>query len=241
MFGALLSAGASIVGGLMGRKDAENQRERDKKDKKKQFIELRKAAERGGFNPLTALAATGTGGFGNIAGGAPPLASTQMLVDGFKGVTDAFSGQAAREAERQELELDLAKIKLDQARGDIASNEPPAQFAGGTTFRLPRSVAVPRPAAVEQVEQMGVPSGGGLSTRPAGRPGLWSKGGVPLIRPDGQSVLYSKKVADRLGLGAFDALIVEDYEAIYGDELGQGVALPQLPGAVIQNEGGVLK
>lgn len=233
-----LSAAIGAAGSLFGssktagkeKRAYKRSRKDDLNDKKWQFHRLRGAAERGGFNPLTALGTTGTAGFGSIQGGnlAPPLASTQMLVEGFKGIGDVAQGLRDEHLSRKEHQLELQKIELDKKRGAA-----PAQLS------RPKSIAAPRKEAIR--EQLGVPTGEGITKRPTGRPGLWSKGATPLIRPDGQPTIVPTKVADRLDLVAFDAMVVDDYSMMYGDEIGQGVATPQIPGAVIQNEGGVFE
>ena len=60
MKSALISGAASLVGGALSRKQA-------KKERASHFANLRNSAIAGGFNPLTALYATGGGGYGNYA------------------------------------------------------------------------------------------------------------------------------------------------------------------------------
>lgn len=52
------SIGASLIGGALSRKQA-------KKERDNHFVNLRNSAIRGGYNPLTAMRATGGGGYGN--------------------------------------------------------------------------------------------------------------------------------------------------------------------------------
>lgn len=84
----------------------------------------REASEKYGFNPLTLLQ-YGSGGFGGSSdGGAPPLASVQMLTDGLQGLDDVVSGDAARRRAADQLNLDLAQLKLDQARSGVLAVTP---------------------------------------------------------------------------------------------------------------------
>lgn len=103
----------------------------------------RDAARRFGFSPLTMLQYGQPGGVAGGGGGAP-LASIQMIVDGLAGVDDEMSGDAARRRAADQLNLDLAQLKLDQARSGVVAVTP--QYAadgipGGMTFgRRPTTV-----------------------------------------------------------------------------------------------------
>ncbi|AXF52646.1 MAG: DNA pilot protein [Microviridae sp.] len=77
----------------------------------------REAAEKYGFNPLTLL--------GNVRGGGnqqaegPPLASFDLIAQGLRDVNDVVSGDAERRRAAEQLNLDIARIKLDQARSGV--------------------------------------------------------------------------------------------------------------------------
>ena len=108
----------------------------------------RQASERYGFNPLTMLGA-GAGMGGGGGGGAPPLASIQMLTEGLQGIDDVISGDADRRRQADQLQLDLAKVQLEQARsGVIASGQTAADAVGGSLSPLgaPRGTYVQNPA-----------------------------------------------------------------------------------------------
>lgn len=109
----------------------------------------RQASERYGFNPLTMLGAGSSMGGGGGGGGAPPLASIQMLTEGLEGIDDEVSGDAARRRQADQLQLDLAKVQLEQARsGVIASGPTAADAVGGSLSPLgaPRGTHVQKAA-----------------------------------------------------------------------------------------------
>jgi hypothetical protein len=124
------------------------------KDAQNKFVDMRSAAQAGGFNPLSILAATGGAGFGDYGGAsgfngvvnspgvsgvtmadtasAPPLTSISMLGSALTGAgsgfADVLSGKAAQDAARDRLSLDLGNIQLDQARWNLAH---PVMYNGG--------------------------------------------------------------------------------------------------------------
>lgn len=80
----------------------------------------RAAAEKYGFNPLTMLQYGNTSGTGLApSAGPPPLASLEVLASAL----DQFDPQVKADRERQrqvdQLNLDLAKLKLEQARSGV--------------------------------------------------------------------------------------------------------------------------
>lgn len=81
----------------------------------------RMAAEAFGFNPLTMLQFGNPQGTGLANSSAPPLASTDLLVDGLAGVDDIVSGDLRRRRAADQLNLDMAALKLDQARSGVLS------------------------------------------------------------------------------------------------------------------------
>lgn len=117
---ALISGGASLLSGLFGSSSAKKARARALEDEKQKFVRLREAAELGGFNPLTALENSGQTFGSNLPSGAPPLASIDMITNGIKELGNEFTGVNAQQRAREQLEYDLAKLKLDQARHSAA-------------------------------------------------------------------------------------------------------------------------
>lgn len=118
-FAAALSAGAQIIGGLSGLFSSKKGAPSARENTVKLAQGARQAAERYGFNPLTMLQ-YGGGAVGGGGGGAPPLASVEMLTSGLRDFDDITSGDAQRRRAAEQLELDLARLKLEQARSGVA-------------------------------------------------------------------------------------------------------------------------
>jgi hypothetical protein len=118
--GALIGAGASLLGASKARKAA-------RYDNQIHFQTHRASAEAAGFNPLTALEATG-GSFGG-SGGPPPLASAELIADAVTSIHDEFTGRADEARKRVELENDLLEIQVEQLRSGVApAAQGPAQL-----------------------------------------------------------------------------------------------------------------
>lgn len=230
----------------------QDEKERDRvqsvKDGQKSFSRLRSAAEKAGFNPLTVLGASGLtpGGGGGGGGGQafvanaytnpgstvglPPLASPQLVASGLHTVADAAKNIGESVTAHIEHQNELARIAQEENRSGV---EVPKTSTVATTAPLVLNKKVATAGSVAVPDD-------GRKLRPRARPDLWSDGQTVLIKPDGTTGIYPTAVASRLGLKNWDTMIGEDYEALYGDELGQIVLGPRLPGAIQQNEGGVM-
>lgn len=120
----MLGAIGSIVGGISGILGRKKKDPSPRDNLLSQAKGARQAAEQYGFNPLTMLQYGQTGGAMAGGGGAAPLASIQMLTEGLQGLDDIRSGDAARRRQADQLELDLAQIKLDQLRSGVVVTPP---------------------------------------------------------------------------------------------------------------------
>ena len=116
----------SLIGGAFSLFGASKARKQAKEDAANKFIDLRAAALAGGFNPLTALESTGGAGFGAYPSSAPPLASIELLTGAADGVVDELSGAADLRRKTDQLNYDLAALKLDQARSGVVLPAPPS-------------------------------------------------------------------------------------------------------------------
>lgn len=146
---ALGGAIPSLVSGVFGVLGAKQTRKDAQSDAANKFVDLRNAAIAGGFNPLTALEATGGSGFGNYPSSAPPLASIELL----KGALDAgaaeLNGSAENQRKADRLNLDLAQIKVDQAKASAKFAPPVSATGAGSPGGLGYSAAkVPGPGDV---------------------------------------------------------------------------------------------
>lgn len=129
----LLSGIGAVVGGLSGLFSKSKGAPSARENTVKLAQGARQASELYGFNPLTMLQYGAGAGGGGGGGGAPPLASVQILVDGLQGVDDALSGRDQRQKAAEELEIDLARLRLEQMRSGVFVA--PASAAGGVMSR----------------------------------------------------------------------------------------------------------
>ena len=127
----------SLIGGVAGLVSKSKGAPSARENTVKLAQGARQASERYGFNPLTMLGAGASMGGGGGGGGAPPLASIQLLTEGLQSVDDVISGDADRRRQADQLQLDLAKVQLEQARsGVIASGSTAADSVGGSLSPL---------------------------------------------------------------------------------------------------------
>lgn len=122
---AMLAAGTLIsresARDAASREIAAAQNERDN-----HFVNLRKSAERGGFNPLTALRATGGGGYGQYV----PLLSRSAVGEGNRAAGQyaaSFLRDAAFTYSNQRHEIELNKMNNNAAMERIAASRPPVK------------------------------------------------------------------------------------------------------------------
>lgn len=118
--GSTLGGIGSVLGGVAGLQQANKEGPTPRDNIMSQVAGVREAAKEYGFNPLTLLQYGQPGGsLQGGAGGAAPLASWQMLTDGLRDVSDAFTNKGERDRAREELELDLARLRIEQARSGV--------------------------------------------------------------------------------------------------------------------------
>ena len=115
MWGALIGAAGSLIGGAMQSKSAKNAANQERKwaleDQAEQFVRLRAAAEKAGFNPLTALGAAPNSGMVNPTNAAQSYmgeaiaTSSLMLADSMSKTAAAATGKKLQNANRANAEL----------------------------------------------------------------------------------------------------------------------------------------
>lgn len=111
-----ISVGASLAAGNSQKKAqnraAAQEREWALEDQSEQFVRLRDAAEKAGFNPLTALRANPSGGRVNATGAS--LASNAFIGDAIAGGVDTYfnAKRQMRDQERDMLERKLMRQEL---------------------------------------------------------------------------------------------------------------------------------
>lgn len=137
---------------LRNREWAQEDYAQQKADMSDQFVRIRDAAQKAGFNPLTALASgapmvpTAAGGLAGYSAMAPqaasanfmgpPLASTEMLVNGVQDVGNILSGREALDIAEQKSRIELNRIQAEQL-GAL----PMLNTRGGASRRAAASVA----------------------------------------------------------------------------------------------------
>lgn len=152
MLAPLLTALApKIFGAVLGLASANKARGQAQEDAFNKFSDLRDAAIHGGFNPLTALEATGGAGFGAFPSSAPPLASVELLTGALQDGADELTGVAETRRATDRLNRDLAALRLDQARSGVVVDR-------GVPARGPLGG---RPATVGTISGIGPGTSGG--------------------------------------------------------------------------------
>lgn len=114
--GALVSGGLKLLGGLFG---GGKKSPTPRKNMLSQAQGAREAAEQYGFNPLTMLQYGQPGGAMG-AGGAPPLASSDLILGAMQDVSDVLTGETARRDAANKLELELGRRKIEAMSGLLA-------------------------------------------------------------------------------------------------------------------------
>lgn len=141
MFG-LLSGAVGVATGLKGLFGKKKKDPTPTDNILSQAKGAREAADKYGFNPLTMLQYGQPGGAMGGGGSAPPLASIQAITDGLRGIDDITSGDAERRRKAEELQNDLLRVQLDQARSGVVAVGPGADSVGNGPSPLGRRAAV---------------------------------------------------------------------------------------------------
>lgn len=126
MLGALIGAGASLIGSLFG--------SGSKKQETANYVDygrMVRDAEAAGFNPLTALRNGGAAGFTVSSTPAAPLSS--RLADGVAGATNSFLANFDPFQDKQrEIGFKLAEAQLANLQADTSLKK--VQFGGVPTY-----------------------------------------------------------------------------------------------------------
>lgn len=204
MFAGLASAGTALsgvgsilsgVGGLFGKKKSAS----PASNIISQAKGARQAAERYGFNPLTMLQYGQPGGALGGGSSGPPLASFEMISAGLDALSPEAREERAIKREADQLNLDLAKLKLEQARSGVAYAPGSAAGAigGGSPLGRTAVTVLPGGSAVGNVRSRGQAGGSDAADVPLG---------VPARFPDGTAVGADNdpvSVANKAGIPAF--------------------------------------
>lgn len=167
------------------------------------FAQMRDDAIAAGFNPLTALRATG--GAGNVTTSIPSMSSGDFLKDALgQGLTHWFNSPTAYDKEMDQLRLETAREELNQLRR--ASDPVRTSFGKSLT----------------DVEDYRTPANTSPFMRPQPRPTATTQKRIPVFLPDGQTAKIPATMAERLGIKPWHQMAAEDYAGVVGDIRGEG-------------------
>ena len=116
-----LNIAAAAVSGLLGYKSAQQQRKQAIADQDSQYVRMRNAAQRAGFNPLTVMRATGGQGFTGL----PTISKAAAFGNAAAGIFDAvrrspidkYNKEIRKlEKEQREVTLSIDKLQLDNLK-----------------------------------------------------------------------------------------------------------------------------
>lgn len=211
MIGALITAGASLLGGLFGSK---KKKETTKTEtvSKVDYKAMREGAEAEGFNPLTALRNGGSAGFSSSTS-----TTTSPTVSSMPGALASIGGILGEAFEKKIDPLEAKKRQLDTALVDYQLR----QLKQGPTAALyPGSTYTGTKVNRQLVAGLG-PSVGKVAASPATRdnPRGYQQ------QPAQQTMLFG----DKPGAWWQHHPLVPDmatFEDVYGDEVGQVIGAP---------------
>lgn len=168
------------------------------------FVALRDAAIQGGFNPLTALNATGGG---TVVNSEPRLSSAQFLAEALGEGISLWSNREERERDKEYETLRNTMMREEIAQLKKANADPFAQagFGNVVTGRAPENEEAVPPVL-----------------RPRPRPGIDNVDRIPAMLPDGQMRKIPKSAADRLGIEPWGYITAGDYAELVGEVRGEG-------------------
>lgn len=197
LFGPMGAAIGGIGDGILGASAKRKQAKRQNAMEMNKYANLRKAAEAGGFHPLAVLQA---GGSVNMQA-APRLLTSLSASNAFDALEDEISGEGAKARERQDVRDEIERLEAQRLKYEVAASTRTRPTIGpmdegGTRF-------------------------GGPSQRPEARPGYWTGKSVPVVDPTGNTIQMPARLAERLGIKAWDPIIADDMEGIAGDEISQ--------------------
>lgn len=137
--GPLITAGASLLGKLLGGDDEQ------KTTSEIDYVKLRENAERGGFNPLTALRAGGGAGFTTTHH--PALSSGQFIAEAIGGLGNAIAQIDPMRDATAKLEHDIKQATLANIQADTAWTKQRASLGGVPVSTGARAVKAVSPLA----------------------------------------------------------------------------------------------
>lgn len=144
MWGALIGAGASLLGGLFG---GGSKKQETTTTNHVDYGRMVRDAEAAGFNPLTALRNGGAAGFSVSTGTTPATPLSARLADGVAGATQSFLANfdpfkdQKREMEFKLVEAQLANLQADTSLKTAKFGQVPTYTAGNMKKTMGSGVA----------------------------------------------------------------------------------------------------
>jgi len=142
--------GGAVDGGISGRAqrdDAKRQRSQLKKDSANKFVDMRAAAEKGGFHPLEALRSTGGAGYGNY--GYVPSVMSSVMQGATTGAAEGYQTAKENEALKRETKQAMEAVNRDRMGLGKSRNS-----TGGDVSQARRAAAQ---SADEVLDRLGNP------------------------------------------------------------------------------------
>lgn len=238
---ALIGAGGSLLGGIFGKKKTVSARTNSLQAILGQAQGSREAAEKYGFNPLTLLGASSAVGPSESSNymGSAIANSALLLADGLSKRQDRIGQVAALEKSNEELRLQVRELTLRPKFGGIYAQRQAVPSLGAALGRS-ASRGSPEDPVPDYVGDLAYgPAVSHLGQRPPRNPFDREPVMIPVRDIGGVPTVIPQPVAERLDLAPWGQMVVEDQEALYGDEGGQIVSIPRLPDTMIYHGSGV--
>lgn len=203
LFSDILTVAAGpIVGGLFGWSQQRSAQRAASAGT--DFVKLRKNAEAAGFNPLTALMATGGQGFQRSF--QPDLSTGAFISDAISRGADTYFNSVQADAEASALrQRDLAR-RVEATKTGV----PVASFG----YDLTQQRYVPSPVSVS-AGAVSDPVAGQVKPRP--NPAYADLEYIPVRMPNGSNGKLEKSIARRLDIKPYDVVSAGDFEEIVGE------------------------
>jgi hypothetical protein len=137
---AKLSIASNVIGGVASYAAAKQQRKQAIADQDNQYVRMRNAAQRAGFNPLTVMRATGGAGFTGL----PTISKAAAFGNAAAGIFDAVRrapidkyNEEIRKLEKEQREVTLSIDKLQ-----LEKLNKPTQKAVMPSVGMPQNTAI---------------------------------------------------------------------------------------------------
>lgn len=133
MLGSLIAAGGSILGGILSKPKGGESTYRKTLEASRGAMD---AQNQYGINALE-LIRSGAGAGGGA--GSPRVGSVAAMTQGFDQIANVLSGQEAQQREANKVQLELAKLELEQKRGQLSTTgkKIPRAVTPGLSHKIP--------------------------------------------------------------------------------------------------------